>query len=68
MNPPNRTLLQQKSLEAEQFHQLGLIETDYRLSVDDGYRGALKTLIKQFFQGRFVGANILFHELNALLR
>ena len=55
-------------LQAEQFDKPRLIETDYRLPVDNRYRRALKTLIEQFFQRRLVGANIFLHELNALLR
>ena len=55
-------------LQAEQFSKLRLIEADYGLPVDDRYRRALKTLIKQLFQRRLVGANIFLHELNALLR
>jgi hypothetical protein len=45
-----------------------LVETDYGLSVDDGYRRALKALIEQLFERGLIGANIFFHELNALLR
>ncbi len=56
------------SLQPEQFDKLRLIEADHGLPVDNRYRRALKTLIEQLFQRRFVGANIFLHELNALLR
>ena len=45
-----------------------LVETDDGLSVDDGYRRALKALIEQLFERGLIGANIFFHELDALLR
>jgi len=57
-----------KPLQAEQFDELGLVETDYGLSVDDGYRRALKALIEQLFERGLIGANIFFHELDAFLR
>jgi hypothetical protein len=45
-----------------------LIEAHHRLSVDDRHRRALEPLIEQLLQCRFVGTNIFFDELNALLR
>jgi len=55
-------------LDSQQLHNLGLIETDYRLAVDDRYRRALKAEIDQFFQRCLVGADVFFRKLNALLR
>ena len=63
------SFLRQKTiLNSQQLHNLGLIETDYRLAVDDRYRRALKAEIDQFFQRCLVGADVFFHKLNALLR
>jgi hypothetical protein len=56
------------ALKCEQFHDLQLIEAHHRLPVDDRHRRALKSLIDQLLHRRFIGANIFFDELNALLR
>ena len=45
-----------------------MIETDDRLAVDDCDRRALKALIEQFLQIRFIRADIFLDKLNALLR
>ncbi len=55
-------------LNSQQLHDFGLVEADHRLAVDDRYRRALKAEIDQFFQRRLIGADVFFHELNALLR
>ncbi len=45
-----------------------LIETDHRLAVNNRDRRALKALIEQFLQSRFIRADIFLDKLNALLR
>jgi hypothetical protein len=45
-----------------------LIEADHCRAVNNRDRGALKTLIEQFLQRGFVGADILLDELDAFLR
>ena len=66
--PASFTVSTETNSYSQQLHDLGLIETDYRLAVDDRYRRALKAEIDQFFQRSLVGADVFFHKLNALLR
>jgi len=56
------------ALQSKQLHDLQLIEAHHRLAVDDRHRCALETQIEQLLQRRFVGANIFFDKLHALLR
>ena len=57
-----------KRLDSQQLDNFSLIETDHRLAIDDRYRRALKALIEQFLQSRFIRAHIFLDKLNALLR
>jgi hypothetical protein len=45
-----------------------LIETDHRLPIDERHRYALKAGGEQFFQRRFIRADVFLDKFNALLR
>jgi hypothetical protein len=62
------TRLESFLLDAQKLFDLLSIESDNRLTIDDSYRRALVTHVKQLFQGRLVGTHILIDEINSFLR
>ncbi len=44
------------------------IEANHGLPINEGDRRGPETQLNQFFEGLFVGPDVLRHELNALLR
>ena len=57
-----------KRLDSQQLDNFSLVKTDHRLAVNDCDRRALKALIEQFLQSRFIRAHVFLDKLNALLR
>jgi hypothetical protein len=45
-----------------------LIESDYRLAIDDRHRRALIPHFDQLFQGLLIGPHVFIDKVNALLR
>ncbi len=57
-----------KKSQAKQLADFRLVESDHRLTVNDRHRRALKPLVEQFLQRRFIGADIFLYELDPFLR
>ena len=65
---PGKVTFDHLGFNADEFHYLYLIKPNYRFPIDDRYGRALIPHIDQLFQRCFIGANVFFHELDALLR